>query len=228
MSVRRQATAMLLGGALLAGCTGGDDEAQPSPSEAPVVQLGAPGQPNRVLTDQEIAELQRPATLSEADVRFVQSMIPHHAQALEMTGLVASRSDREDISQLSLRMEVSQRDEITLMEDWLRDRDQEIPGAGEHGHSLSAEAGELMPGMLTDEEFAELEAASGTEFDQLFLQYMIRHHQGALQMVADLLASEDGGQAPEVNQLALHIDADQRIEISRMDQLLAQLASAGS
>ena len=154
-------------------------------------------------------------------------MIPHHAQALEMTGLVASRSDWADLSQLSLRIEVSQRDEIAQLERWLRDRGEEVPDSDAHGHAATAGDQVLMPGVLNEEEFAELEAASGAEFDRLFLQYMIRHHQGALQMVAELFSSSDGGQVPEIFQLAQHIDSDQRIEISRMTGMLAQLATGG-
>ncbi len=227
MSIPVRAAALLLSGVWLVGCTSDDGGAQPSPSEAPVVQLGGPGQSNRALTDEEVAALETPG-YSETDVRFVQSMIPHHGQALQMTGLVASRTTNTDITQMSLRMEVSQRDEIVQMEGWLRDRGEGIPSSDEHGHGSSLGPTELMPGMLNEAEFAELEAASGVEFDRLFLQYMTRHHEGALQMVADLLASDDGGQSPEVNQLALHIDSDQRIEISRMNGLLAQLMASGS
>jgi uncharacterized protein (DUF305 family) len=227
MSTTARAAMLLLGGMLLVGCSDDDGEAQPSPSEAPVVQLGGPGEPNRELTDEEIASLETPR-YAEADVRFVQSMIPHHGQALRMTGLVSQRTSSDDITQLALRMEVSQRDEIALMERWLEDRDEDVPDAAAHEHGTAeVAAAELMPGMLTDEEFAELEQATGSAFDRLFLQYMIRHHEGALQMVADLF-SADGGQEPGMYQLAQHIDADQRIEISRMNGLLAALGVAPS
>jgi len=120
------------------------------------------------------------------------------------------------------RMDVSQRDEIELLEQWLEDRDEEVPDASAD-HSHSAGAGDLMPGMLTDE-MAQLAAATGPDFDRLFLQYMIRHHQGARTMVADLFSG--GGQEPYVFQLAQHIDSDQSIEIARMNDLLAQLAAS--
>jgi uncharacterized protein (DUF305 family) len=153
-------------------------------------------------------------------------MIPHHAQALTMTAMVADRASSPDLPLMAERMDVSQRDEIRLMEQWLEDRGEDVPDAsGDHGHGDGA--AELMPGMLTDDELAQLEQATGPEFDTLFLQYMIRHHEGARVMVADLLSGEGGGgQEPEVFQLAQHIDSDQSIEIARMKALLAQFAAS--
>jgi uncharacterized protein (DUF305 family) len=199
---------------LLVGCTSDAD------GEAPrVVQLASPGQPNRVLSDEEAAELEAPE-YTDADVAFVQAMIPHHAQALEMTELVAERTSREDIPLLAERIDVSQRDEIALLERWLTDRGEQTPESHSHHGSM-----ELMPGMLTDEQLAQLENAYGAEFDQLFLQFMIYHHGGAVVMVSDLLSGGEGGQEPEVFQLAQHIDSDQQIEIARMNTLLRQMAA---
>jgi uncharacterized protein (DUF305 family) len=205
----------VLGVVVLFGCT-----AESTDEEPRVVQLGSPGQPNRVLTEEEAADLTSPP-YTDADVMFVQDMIPHHAQALVMTDLVAGRAGRDDLPLLAERIEVSQRDEIALMESWLADRGEQIPA----GHSHHGGAGELMPGMLTDKELAQLAAAYGPEFDQLFLQYMIRHHQGALVMVHELLTGGEGGQEPGVYQLAQHIDSDQRIEIARMERLLRETAA---
>lgn len=144
---------------------------------------------------------------TEADVRFVQGMIPHHAQALVMTELVAVRTGSAAMRRMARRIEVSQKDEIAIMERWLERRAEPVPGAHLHGSP--------MPGMLTEEELARLAATSGEEFDRLFLELMIRHHEGALVMVADLFDS-GGGQEAEIFQLASHVDADQRAEIARM------------
>ena len=138
-----------------------------------------------------------------------------------MTAMVADRTASEAIPLMAERMDISQRDEISQLERWLRDRGEEVPDSS-GGHQHGSNAAELMPGMLTDAELAQLEAATGTDFDLLFLQYMIRHHEGARIMVADLLAG-GGGQEPHIFQLAQHIDSDQSIEIARMNDLLAEL-----
>jgi uncharacterized protein (DUF305 family) len=209
------AAAVLAAGALaLTGCSS-DDDAEAAASDAPVVQLGAPGEPNRELSPEEIEALELPEA-SEEDVAFVQGMVPHHQQALQMTSLVPERAANERLVLFAERMDISQKDEIRLMQDWLVARG-DIFGDEDHHHS-----GELMPGMLTEEEMAALRAAEGQEFDRLFLEGMIKHHLGAIQMVEDLLGSDGGGNDPEVFQLAQHIDSDQRIEIDRMQQLLAE------
>jgi uncharacterized protein (DUF305 family) len=202
---------------VLAGCSSDEDE----PDAPPVVQLGPPGETGTPLSEDEISELEE-AGYTDADVAFVQGMIPHHAQALVMTDLVADRAARTDLSLLAERMDVSQSDEIALMERWLEDRGEDVPdvSAGHHHGD-----GELMPGMLSDDDLARLEAASGREFDELFLQYMIRHHEGAVMMVAELLSSDDGGQESDVFRLAQHIDSDQNVEIARMKSLLAEIAA---
>ncbi|MGH8838194.1 MAG: DUF305 domain-containing protein [Jiangellaceae bacterium] len=203
---------------VVAGCSSDEDE----PDAPPVVQLGPPGETGTPLTDDEIAELDD-AQYTEADVAFVQGMISHHAQALVMTDLVADRTGRDDLPQLAERMDVSQRDEITQMERWLEDRGEDVPDASAGHHHGD---GELMPGMLTDDDLARLEAASGRDFDELFLLYMIRHHEGAMMMVAELLSSDDGGQESDVFRLAQHIDSDQNVEIARMKSLLAEIAAS--
>jgi uncharacterized protein (DUF305 family) len=140
-----------------------------------------------------------------------------------MTDLVADRTGRGDLPQLAERMDVPQRDEITQMEQWLEDRGEDVPDASAgHHHGDS----ELMPCMLTDDDLVRLEAASGRAFDELFLQYMIRHHEGAVMMVAELLSSDDGGQESDVFRLAQHIDSDQNVEIARMKSLLAEIAAS--
>jgi uncharacterized protein (DUF305 family) len=198
----------------LAGCSSAP--AEETADEAPVVQLGAPGEDNRELTASEASGLPAPS-FTAADVEFVQMMIPHHEQALEMTALVPSRTERDDLPLLAERLEVSQTDEIEQMRRWLEERGQ---GATSHDHHGD---GQLMPGMLTPEEMSQLSDARGAEFDELFLQYMIRHHEGAVVMVEELLTTGEGGQEPQIFQLAQHIDADQRVEIARMKRLLTQL-----
>lgn len=172
----------------------------------------------------------------EADARFVRQMMAHHAQALVMTDLVTSRSGRDDVRLLAERIEVSQRDEIARMGHWLERHGEAVPSldaAHEH-HGATAGAGPAagphqaaMPGMLTREELARLESASGADFDRLFLRYMIRHHEGALIMVAELFGSRGAGQDPELFQLASDIDADQRAEIARM-RTMQQASSSGA
>jgi uncharacterized protein (DUF305 family) len=197
----------------LGACTS-DSEPEPPDSDAPVVQLGAPGESNRTLSPGEIEELEQQPGHTGADVAFVQAMIPHHQQALRMTALVAERTASGQVPKLAERIEVSQTDEIAQLEGWLTARGESLPDAHAHHH------GEPMPGMLTEEELAQLEAAQGRRFDRLFLSYMIRHHQGAVLMVGQLLAG-GGGQEAEVFQLAQHIESDQVVEISRMNRMLA-------
>ncbi|MFA9430846.1 DUF305 domain-containing protein [Egicoccus sp. AB-alg2] len=206
--------ALLVG---VAGCTSADDTT--AAAQPRIIQPGAPGEPSRELTPEEAAEAVKPPEHTEADIAFMQGMIPHHAQALRMTRLVEDRTEREDLPLFAERMDISQEDEIDLMRRWLEARDAEVPSllAEHEGHE-----GELMPGMLTEEEFAELEAATGEEFDRLFLEYMMRHHAGALQMVEELFAS-DGGQEPEISQFANHVVSDQQIEMSRMAQMLDEM-----
>jgi uncharacterized protein (DUF305 family) len=199
-------------GIAAAACSSNDDKS--SGTSAPVVQLGAPGETNRVLTDDEVGSLDIPA-YTEADVAFVTQMIPHHRQALEMTALVEARSDRADLPRMAERIDVSQRDEIEQLERWLRERGEDVPTVDD----AHADHAGTMPGLMTAGELAQLSSARGDEFDRLFLQYMIRHHEGAVFMVDQLLAGF-GGQESEVFQLAQHIESDQAIEIARMKRLL--------
>jgi len=167
-----------------------------------------------------------------ADVRFMQGMIGHHAQALEMTALVPARSSRDDVRLVAERISVTQQGETELMQRWLRHRGEAVPdphaqhGADAHGAmsgmpGMSGTSGtHRMPGMLTPEEMARLAAATGAEFDRLFLEAMIRHHQGALTMVTELLATQGAAQEAETFQFVSEVDSDQRMEIARMRTLL--------
>ena len=160
-----------------------------------------------------------PRGYAEADVRFMQAMIPHHAQALTMTDLVPARTGSEAMHRLARRIEVSQKDEIAIMERWLERRGETVPEGHHHGP--------LMPGMLTEEELSRLADATGDEFERLFLDLMIRHHEGALVMVEDLFSS-GGGQEAEIFQFASHVDADQRAEIARMRAMLSTPVQEGN
>jgi len=153
-----------------------------------------------------------------ADVRFMQMMIPHHEQALRMVALVPDRNASANLRTVALRIDISQRDEIALMEDWLRKRGQAIPTAEQ-------KAGMVMAGLLTPEEFARLEAARGREFDRLFMEYMIGHHAGALTMVDDLFASPGAAQDPDIFRFVTDVGADQLDEIGLMERLLERLDS---
>jgi len=157
---------------------------------------------------------------TEADIRFMQGMIPHHAQALDMSALVEERTANRDIRLLARRIEISQKDEIALMGRWLRERGAEVPG--EHAHHMMGDHA-LMPGMLTAADMERLAAARGKDFDRLFLEYMIKHHEGALTMVRALFASPGAGQETDIYTFASHVDADQMIEIERMGRMLAAL-----
>jgi uncharacterized protein (DUF305 family) len=203
--------------AIALGCTSPSGTAGTTAAPAPLtVQPGAPGTAGRTLSTDQQGALSRPAHTA-ADAAFMQGMIPHHQQALEMTALVAARTESRDIRLLALRIELSQQDEINLMKGWLRQRNEPVPGEGEHGAHVGHG---LMPGMLTADEMAQLAAARGAEFDRLFLSFMIRHHEGALTMVAQLFGSSGGGQQTEIYQFAADVDADQSMEIARMKKLL--------
>ena len=156
---------------------------------------------------------------TDADVKFMQGMIGHHAQAIEMTELLKTRTSSEAMRKLALRIEVSQADEIKMMQEWLRSRGADVPS--EHAHHMHGAT--LMPGMLTPEEMARLAAATGVEFDKLFLEFMIKHHGGALTMVEELFASAGAGQDSDIFAFASDVEADQRMEIDRMGAMLKEL-----
>ncbi len=190
--------------------------ASQSYSQVPIIQPGAPGQPSRQLTVEEASDLAS-LTFSEGDVKFMQGMISHHAQALQMSELVEGRSNREAMLLMSQRIALSQEDEIAMMQDWLRERDLMVPAMDSHemdGHTM-------MPGMATEAEMAELAASEGPAFDTLFLQLMIEHHKGALTMVDELLAQPGSAQDSVLFAFTSDVTADQASEIDRMNAMLA-------
>ena len=178
------------------------------------MQPGAPGEPSRVITADMAVDLSG-VQHTAADVRFMQGMIGHHAQALDMTALVPTRTSREGIGLLALRITLSQEDEISMMEDWLEVRGEEVPGLHEHDEPGAM----LMPGMLTAAEMSRLQDATGVAFDRLFLESMIQHHEGALIMVDGLYATDGAGQESVISAFAADVVADQRAEMDRMTGL---------
>ena len=186
---------------------------------------------------------------TEADVEFVTGMIGHHAQALIMSDLAPTNGASPQVQTLAARIINAQKDEIALMQQWLRDRGQPVPmvridglnltiemsapeGQMDHnehnehnehaGHDMQAGEAHMMPGMLTQEQLEELAAAFGPEFDRLFLTGMIAHHGGAVTMVTDLFAVDGTGQDEAVFKLASDVQVDQLTEIARMELMLEQ------
>jgi uncharacterized protein (DUF305 family) len=167
---------------------------------------------------------------SDADVQFMTGMIPHHAQALIMAGWAASHGARADIALLCERIIVGQTDEIHSMQTWLRDRDQPVPDGNSTRMRMTMggiEHDMLMPGMLTDEEMAALDKARGSEFDRLFLVGMIKHHQGAIDMVNELFTRYGAAQDDTLFKFASDVFADQSMEIEVMQRMLASLDNEG-
>ncbi|MBP9665498.1 MAG: DUF305 domain-containing protein [Pyrinomonadaceae bacterium] len=203
--------------------------AQDSRAGALIVQPGAPGQPTKVLPATTRAVL---APVAAKDAEFMQGMIHHHAQAVEMTALIEERTTNKELRLLGARISHSQAEEIRFMERWLALRGEpmamQMPkatGGHEHHHmpgmDMKAEP-MLMPGMLTPKQMDALSNAKGKEFDQLFLTGMIQHHEGALVMVKELFDSAGAGQEAEIFNFATDVDSGQRAEIKRMQTLLVE------
>jgi uncharacterized protein (DUF305 family) len=182
-----------------------------------ILQPGAPGQDTKTIGTAQATDLSKVGH-TPADVKFMQGMIGHHAQAVEMVALIADRTATEDLKRLGLRIQVSQEDEMNMMRSWLEARGEKVPGP--HAHH---EPGGFMPGMLTAEEMTELANAKGKEFDRLFLQGMIKHHAGAITMVDELFKTPGAGQDGEIFAFASDVDSDQRMEIDRMGMMLREL-----
>jgi uncharacterized protein (DUF305 family) len=192
---------------------------QASMPSARIVQPGAPGAATRAFEAGELEALEG-VEYTAADVHFMQGMIPHHAQALQMTALVRQRGYGSAVRTMALRMEISQRDEIGLMEGWLRDHGESVTMA-DMGMGMTGGL-PMMPGMLTPEQMTNLAEASFAEFDALFLEYMIQHHQGAIMMVEELFNTSGAGQESLIFKFASDVGADQTMEIERMQRILDQ------
>jgi len=188
-----------------------------------VVQPGAPGQPSKTLPPSTRPSL---PPLSPADVEFMQGMIMHHSQAVEMTALIPSHTDNKAIRSLGAKISSSQSDEIRFMQRWLAARGKPIsmPGAmpGMPNMDMSGKPMAPMPGMLTPEQMTALRKAKGAEFDDLFLTGMIQHHNGALVMVKDLVDTAGAAQDAEIFNFATDVDNTQRAEIKIMQHMLEE------
>jgi uncharacterized protein (DUF305 family) len=156
------------------------------------------------------------AIFTEADVRFMQGMIAHHAQAIYMSRLAAAHQASPRLLKFANKIDQSQQAEIRLMQEWLHANGQFAPDTSAWRHMT-------MPGMLTEDQLKQLDAATGTDFDRLFLTFMIQHHEGALQMVNDLLASPRAGQDIDVSVFANDVQTVQTAEIGTMHQMLSNI-----
>jgi len=160
--------------------------------------------------------------VTDADVKFMQGMIGHHTQAIAMVDLLKTHSQRNDMKLLGQRIEVSQADEIRMMKTWLANHGQAAPTDADYT-MMMAMPDMAMPGMLTQKQMDELAAARAADFDRLFLEYMIQHHQGALTMVRELMATPGAGQDSGIYAFASEVEADQSAEINRMRALRATM-----
>jgi uncharacterized protein (DUF305 family) len=196
-----------------------------SPAQPVVVQPGAPGQPTRTLPPSTRARL---PPRSPKDVEFMQGMIMHHAQAVEMTALIESHTENKELRLLGARISKSQSDEMKFMKRWLEARGEpvepsmpDMPGMNMPGHDMSGHQ-MLMPGMLTPKQMDALRKAKGAQFAHLFLTGMIQHHNGALIMVKDLFDTAGAGQDADLFNFATDVDSGQRAEIRIMQTLLGE------
>jgi uncharacterized protein (DUF305 family) len=212
--VRRSLLPLLLLLAVLTGCAGAvADGFAAGPGDGPrVVVPGAPGEAARVVPADEALERMTPQPVSPADVAFVAGMVPHHRQALEMAALAPDRAADPQVRAIAERITAAQGPEIAALEGWLDARADDAGGAG-HG-SGHTDHGGVHPGMATPEQMAALAAASGPEFDALFLQMMITHHEGALQMADERRAG--GGTDAQAELMADDVAVTQTAEIERM------------
>jgi uncharacterized protein (DUF305 family) len=201
-------------------CNSGLTSAQQANVAAPVVvQPGAPGKPSKTLPSSTKGTL---PPLAQADVEFMQGMIMHHAQAVEMTALIESHTENKAVRSLGARISSSQMDEIRFMRRWLAARGETAPVKRSKmaDMDMPGEPMALMPGMLTPEQMEALRKVKGTEFDHLFLTGMIQHHNGALTMVKDLFDTAGAGQDADLFNFATDADNTQRAEINIMQTML--------
>jgi len=188
--------------------------------DVPIVQPGAPGDAARPLTAEEAIEIAN-TSHSPDDTLFMQDMIPHHHQAVEMAALVADRTNRQELLDVAGRIDASQIDEIEFMQQWLRDRGEDVPEPTAHDAMHTSHD---MAGMASPEQMAALARAEGAEFDALFLELMIAHHEGAVKMVEELLEQPGSAYDPVLFEFTNDVTNDQSSEIERMNALLASLS----
>ena len=188
---------------------------------APIVQPGAPGQPSQTL-DATTALAIADSSYTSADVHFMQGMILHHHQALLMSRLASDRTNNENVLDLAGRIDVSQDDEIALMQDWLKERSEMVPDPTDHH---SRHMGHGMVGMATEEQMTNLADSKSIDFDELFLDLMITHHDGAIKMVKELRDQPGSAYDPLLNEFVSDVANDQAVEIERMNKLLVGLSN---
>ena len=188
---------------------------------APIVQPGAPGQPSQTL-DATTALAIADSSYTSADVHFMQGMILHHHQALLMSRLASDRTNNENVLDLAGRIDVSQDDEIMLMQDWLKERSEMVPDPADHHSSHMSHD---MVGMATAEQMTNLVNSKSIDFDELFLSLMITHHDGAIKMVKELQDQPGSAYDPLLNEFVSDVANDQAVEIERMNELLVGLSS---
>jgi len=188
--------------------------------DAPIVQPGAPGESSKTITAEEASKIAA-NSYSKDDVKFVQDMIPHHNQAVQMSALVAERTNRPELKDVAGRIDASQADEIDFMQQWLRVRGERVPEPTAHS---AMHTSHKMAGMASPEQMAELATLSGTDFDRLFLQLMIPHHEGAVTMVKDLMKQPGAAYDPVLYEFTTDVVNDQTAEIERMNSLLVSLS----
>jgi uncharacterized protein (DUF305 family) len=198
--------------------------AQPAPV---IIEPGAPGTSNKTLSKAAATASEAPKTPSKPDVEFMQGMIMHHNQAVEMTEMLKTRTKDPAILELGRKIDVSQSDEMRWMKQWLTDRGFPISADPMAGMDMKDMKGmdmsmPMMPGMLTPAQMDTLSKASGPEFDHLFLTGMIQHHSGALQMVKELFANPGAGQDPQLFDFASDVDNTQQAEIDIMRHMLKE------
>jgi uncharacterized protein (DUF305 family) len=190
---------------------------------APIVLPGAPGQPSRMVSAEEATKLAN-TSHSPADIAFMQQMIVHHQQAVAMAALVKARTNNPDIIAIAGRIDAGQADEMKFMRGWLSERGETLAMPAMDHSAHGGHAAHAMKGMASAEQMAALAAANGTAFDRLFLQLMIPHHKGALDMVEDLLGKQGSAYDPAMFQFTSDVTTDQKAEIERMNKTLAGLS----
>ena len=215
--ISRLVFVLILGAAVATGAAACKTAGGGSSTGTKILQPGAPGQDTKTINTAQATDLSK-VQATAADIKFMQGMIGHHAQAVEMVALIADRSANPDMKKLGLRIQISQDDEMNMMRKYLSDRGAAVPGP--HSHH---EPGGFMPGMLTAEEMTQLANAKGVEFDRLFLMGMIKHHGGAISMVEELFKTPGAGQEGGIFAFASDVDADQRMEIDRMGAMLKEI-----
>ena len=222
--MRRAATAAIV--LVAAACRANKSAVRTAPS-ATATPAGGPS--NATYIAKARADSAR-LPYTEADIHFMSGMIHHHAQAIAMAKWAPTHGASPAIQRMCERIINAQTDEITVMSNWLRDRNQPVPVPSASGMKMTMNGMEhtmLMPGMLTEEQMKELDAARGADFDKLFLKYMIQHHKGALQMVTDVQGTSGAGQDELTFKLTSDVYADQSTEIDRMEKMLVQLTFGG-